>query len=96
MTLQRLRAKIDESRADIYGFGVRSLFVFGSVARDEACSDRDVDILVEFDGPATFKGFMGLKLKLEELLGARVDLVTHRALRAELREDILREAVKVA
>ena len=40
-------------------FGVRSLSLFGSVARDEARPDSDVDVLVEFNGPTTFDGHMG-------------------------------------
>lgn len=56
----------------------------------------DVDILVSFDGPATFDQFMGLKLFLEDQLGARVDLVTSKALRPEIRPIVEREAVRVA
>ena len=41
-------------------FGVRSLALFGSVARDEARPDSDVDVLVEFEGPTTFDAHMGL------------------------------------
>ncbi|MBI2939097.1 MAG: metallopeptidase family protein, partial [Chloroflexi bacterium] len=56
------------------GFGVKSLALFGSVARDEAGPESDVDVLVEFDGPPTFDQYIGLKLYLEDLLGAHVDL----------------------
>ena len=37
-------------------FGVKSLMVFGSVARDEARTDSDVDLLVEFtlEGKITY------------------------------------------
>jgi len=41
-------------------FGVRSLGLFGSYARDEARPDSDVDLLVEFEVPITFLGYMGL------------------------------------
>jgi uncharacterized protein len=77
-------------------FGVRSLAVFGSVSRNEATADSDVDLLVGFEGPATFDGFMGLKWQLEDLLGCRVDLVTENAVRPELRPRIEREAIRVA
>ena len=44
-------------------FGVRSLALFGSVARDEATPDSDVDLLVEFKGPTTFDAHMGLRFQ---------------------------------
>ncbi len=77
-------------------FGVRSIRLFGSVARDDARLDSDVDIAVELDGPTDFDRFMGLKAFLENALGAPVDLVTEKAIRPRLRPYIEREAVRVA
>ena len=76
--------------------GVKSLWVFGSVARGESSPTSDVDVLVEFIDPPTFDRFMDLKFRLEGLLGARVDLVTQGALRPAMREDVEREALRVA
>ena len=87
-----MRAHLAEAQAR---FGVRSLRLFGSTARDDAQSASDLDLLVEFNGPADFDSFMGLKLYLEDSLGLRVDLVTEKALRAPLRPRIEREAVRV-
>ena len=77
-------------------FGVVALYVFGSVARGEARADSDIDVLVEFDGPATFARFMDLKALLEDTLGAQVDLVTRAALRSQLKHRIEVEARRVA
>jgi hypothetical protein len=77
-------------------FGVTSLSLFGSAARDEAREGSDIDILVEFDRPATFHNYFDLKFRLEELLCRPVDLVTDKALRAELRPRIERELIHVA
>jgi predicted nucleotidyltransferase len=77
-------------------FGVRELTLFGSVARDEATPESDVDVLVALDGPASFDRFMDLKFFLEEILSARVDLVTHAGLRSRIRPAIDREAIRVA
>ena len=63
--LQTLAAR----REDLTRMGVKSMAIFGSVAIDEARPDSDVDILVEFQGPATFNGYMDLKFFLEDLLG---------------------------
>ncbi len=76
-------------------FGVSQLALFGSSARDEARPDSDVDVLVSFDGPATSKRFFGVQFYLEDLLGRPVDLVTDKALRAELRPHVEREAIRV-
>jgi predicted nucleotidyltransferase len=77
-------------------FEVRELAIFGSVARGEATEASDIDVLVDFEGPATFDGFMGLKLFLEDNLGVKVDLVTRAALKPRLRERIEAEARRVA
>ena len=82
--------------ADLKRLGVAHLSVFGSFARGTATPDSDVDVLVEFQDAATFDHFMDVKFLLEDLLGRRVDLVTTKALRPELRERIEREAIRVA
>ncbi len=76
-------------------FGIAELALFGSFARDQAAADSDVDILVRFDGPATSKRYFGVQFYIEDLLNRQVDLVTDKALRAELRPHIDREAVHV-
>ena len=76
-------------------FGVAELSLFGSFARDQATDDSDVDILVRFDGPSTSSRFFGAQFYIEDLLGRRVDLVTEKALRTELRPYVKRETVNV-
>jgi hypothetical protein len=77
-------------------FGVRRLSIFGSVARDEATAASDLDLVAEFDGPATFRRFMGAKFLIEDTLGVRVDLATPKALKSRMRQNVEREAVDVA
>lgn len=75
--------------------GAINVRVFGSVARGEAGPDSDVDLLIDA-GPVTSPWFPGgLVADLEALLGRRVDVVTERGLRPELRPYVLREAVPV-
>jgi predicted nucleotidyltransferase len=76
-------------------FGVTDLALFGSTVRDAAREGSDVDILVTFDGPATSARYFGVQFYLEDVLGRPVDLVTDKALRAELRSYVEREAVHV-
>jgi hypothetical protein len=90
-------ALIAARRDDIVDrFGVRTLALFGSVARDEARPDSDVDVLVEFDGPTTFDRHMGLLVFLEDLLGCRVDVVTSQGIKPRARALITRDLVRVA
>lgn len=80
----------------LQSFGVRSLSLFGSVARDEARSDSDVDILVELEPPITFDRYMEIKYYLEDQLGTQVDLVSWRSLKPQIRDFVEREAICVA
>ena len=90
--LQQLSAcKADQSAR----FGIKGLALFGSMARDLAREDSDVDVLVSFDGPASSACFFGVQFCLEDLLGRPVDLATDKGLRPELRHCIEREALRV-
>ena len=83
---------------DFAAMGVRELAIFGSVARDEAAADSDVDVLVD-SLPGTKLSYFrlfDLQERLEELLDAKVDLVTMGGLRRELRAGILAEAIHAA
>ena len=83
-------------RADLAEHGVRSLSLFGSVARDAAGDASDIDVLVEFDRPVGLFAFVDLRDYLGQLLGRKVDLVTAEALKPQLRKRILAEAVRAA
>ena len=89
LTVERLVA----SEAEIRALGVERLALFGSVLRDDARSDSDVDFLVQFSpGAKTFDRFLALSELLEERLGRRVELVTREALSPFLGPRILAEA----
>lgn len=76
-------------------YAVKSLAVFGSMARGDDREGSDVDVLVTFEGKATFSNFMGLKLDLEDLLGRSVDLLTPKCLQSEMQAEIEKEAILV-
>ena len=76
-------------------FKVKSLLLFGSVARDEANAESDVDLLVEFEQTIGLFTFARLQRYLETILGCKVDLGTPDSLKAHLREVVLQEAVCV-
>jgi uncharacterized protein len=89
--LTTLKERLDTIRS----FGVQSLALFGSVARDEATEASDLDFLVEFEGSATFDRYMDLKFFLEDLFGKPVDLVTRRSLKPQIAESVLEESISV-
>jgi uncharacterized protein len=91
--LKTLSAHEDELRDQ---FGVRSLALFGSVARDEATEGSDVDLLVEFNLPTGYFGLVQLQEHLERLLGCKVDVGTPRSLKPRLRARVLEECIHVA
>jgi hypothetical protein len=85
-------AKRDEILRIAERHGAYNVRLFGSVARGEAGPDSDVDLLIDV-GEKTSSWFPGgLVLDLEELLGRRVDVVTEKALRPELRKYVLSDA----
>jgi len=96
MERDRVIGTLAANRQVLQAFGVKSLRVFGSVARGDAQAGSDVDLLVEFD-PAARIGlfeFSRLRQKLSDLLGCDVDLATPEALHRDLKDAILREAIR--
>jgi predicted nucleotidyltransferase len=81
-------------RQELKALGVKSLDLFGSVARDEARPDSDVDFLVEFSIDAGLFDLFRVRHYLEDILGCSVDLGTQDALREHLREPVLKEAIR--
>lgn len=90
--IRRLRAAESEIRA----LGVGRLALFGSVVRDEAGPDSDVDVLVSFvPGEKSFERLMALSELLEARLECSVEVVTTEALSPYLGPRILAEAEDV-
>ena len=87
---------IAQHAGELRELGVRSLSLFGSVARDQAAPGSDVDLLVDFDPPVGYFHLLEVQDRLEAFLGCKVDLVTQGGLRPELRQQILSEAVRAA
>jgi uncharacterized protein len=96
MTCEEALRTLQAHQNEWKSFGADSLAIFGSVARNEAGPESDVDILVEFARPVGLLEFVRLQRYLETLLGNKVDLVTADALKPALRERILGELIHAA
>jgi predicted nucleotidyltransferase len=90
--LQILKQKNAELKSQ---FGVKSLLLFVSVARNEATSTSDVDLLVEFSRPVGYFGLFALQDYLENLLGCPVDLGTPDSLKPYIKEHVMGELIRV-
>lgn len=87
-----LRAHAD----DIRRRGVTALYLYGSFARNEAAVRSDVDLFADVDyGRFGFVPFMDLREDLADWLGRKVDFTTRNGLHRDLRERIVRSAIKV-
>ena len=88
---------LQKHQDDLSALGVKSLAVFGSVARNEADAESDIDILVTFrDIPVTFDAYMDVRIYLEDLLKTPVDLVIAELLHSRIKPFVQQDAVYVA
>ena len=88
-----LKAKREEILRIAARHGARNVRLFGSVARGEADTESDVDVLVDMEPGRSLLDMGGLLMDLRELLGRDVDVVTEPSLHWYIRDRILREAV---
>ncbi len=88
-----LKAKRDEILRLSARHGAHNVRIFGSIVRGEARVDSDIDILVDLEPERSLLDHAALLLDLQELLGRKVDVVTERGLKPQIREHVLREAI---
>jgi predicted nucleotidyltransferase len=95
-TLDEIKTIIRQHR-DVLAerYGVAVVGIFGSYVREEQGQQSDIDLLADILRPISLLELVGAELYLNEILGAKVDLVPKRDVREELRETILREAIAV-
>jgi uncharacterized protein len=84
-----------QQREVICTFHVASLSLFGSVARNEANANSDVDLLVEFSQPVGLFTLARLQIYLEKLLGCAIDLGTPDSIKPYMQSLVMIEAKRV-
>jgi len=91
-SIQEIKEKITPI---LQQYGITKAAIFGSLAKGEAKTSSDVDILVEIKSDASLLDFVGIKLELEEALGRKVDLVEYDTIKPIIKEKILAEQVVI-
>ena len=94
--LKQIQSILASSKAELRKrYKVKELGIFGSYSRGEQKKTSDVDILVRFNPKATLFDFVGLGNYLEERLKMKVDVVSERGIRPELKSSIVKDVVRV-
>ncbi len=89
---ERLQVKREQILQTAAKYGAYNIRIFGSVARQEADANSDVDFLVEMQCGRSLFDIGGLLMELQDILGCKVDVVTEKGLRQRIRERVLNEA----
>ncbi|WP_395515435.1 nucleotidyltransferase family protein [Pseudorhizobium flavum] len=91
--IEKLKAKADAIKAR----GATSLYLFGSVARDEASDTSDLDLFIDYDPSRKFSlvDLAGIKIYLEDELSTEVDVTTRSSLHPRLKEKIETSAIRI-
>lgn len=89
--------RLRQSADVVKGMGATSLYLFGSVARDDAQAASDLDLFIDYDPASRFSllDLVGIKQFLEETLAVEVDVTTRNSLHPMLRADIEQSAIRV-
>ena len=92
MDIEKLKKQITPILEE---YGVRRASLFGSSARGQDTEGSDIDILVEFKEQKSLFDMAGLKRDLEEKLGKKVDVLTHKAVHPYIKENVERDALEI-
>ncbi|MGD9679359.1 MAG: nucleotidyltransferase family protein [Vulcanibacillus sp.] len=93
LTRNEILEKLKELKPFLYTeYNVKEIGLFGSYSENEQNEESDIDILVEFEKPIGWK-FFTLEKYLEDTFKRKIDLVTKRALKRQLKERIINQTL---
>ena len=93
LTKNEILSKLTELKPVLYrDYNVKEIGLFGSYSDNEQNEDSDIDILVEFEKPIGWK-FFTLEKYLEDIFNRKVDLVTKKALKKQLKDRIINQTL---
>ena len=89
-------SKLRAHEADLHQVGIGQLYLFGSVARQEAGPESDVDLFFDTNNPRfSLIELVDVQERVKEILGTRTDIMTRASLHPMLRNKIEAEALRV-
>lgn len=86
---------IQKIKTIVQKYGVTKVFIFGSVARNEASESSDLDLLVEFEQGRTLIDLIAVEQELSNALGVKVDVTTPESLHPAIKDIVLKERVQI-
>ncbi|MEW5804045.1 MAG: nucleotidyltransferase family protein [bacterium] len=92
---ERIKTRREEILALAAKYGVCNVRIFGSASRGEAGPESDVDVLAELEPGRSLFDLGGFLMDLQDLLGCKVDVVTEKGLHWYIRDQVLKEAVRL-
>ena len=97
MTREEAIARIKPHEAELRAAGITSLALFDSVARGDARADSDIDLMCEIDKTRVHDllDFIGIQLRLKDIVGQRVDLVQQAFMRPRIAQDAAKDQIRV-
>ena len=91
-----IQETLKNHKVDINSFGVETIHIFGSVARNDAKSSSDLDVLVKFKpGKKNFDNFMNLTFFLEDVFGVKVDLITIDSINGSFKKSVEEDSILI-
>lgn len=91
-----IQNSLKNHKQELKSLGVESMHLFGSVARNEANQNSDIDFLVKFKpGMKNFDNFIGLTFLLEDLFQVKVDLLTTDSISGSLKNSVESESILI-
>ena len=89
---EQIKNKIKDNRDFLEKeYKIKQIGIFGSTGRGDERKDSDVDVVVDFSEPMGFFKFIRLEGYLSSILSKRVDLISKKALKPIIKDDILKE-----
>ena len=87
---EEIKKILTENKDLLKSYRVKRIGLFGSYVKGQQREDSDIDVLVEVEG-LSLLDFVGLELRLSEIFGKKVDLVSVKALKPYIKPYILKE-----
>jgi len=83
-------------KAELNALGVEHLYLFGSVTRNEATPQSDVDLFFEYNDPKfSLLDMIGVKHRISDMLAVEADMMTRSSLHPVLKDNIEQSALQV-